>query len=68
MFDIKVRPLKDVHKASNADVESYLNLQESVLNSGICIWDVWATVHEKIRGKQKRRKTTENILNDIGGF
>ena len=65
---MKFKPIKDISKAHHENIESYLNLQKSVLNSGICVWDVLATVHTKGGGKAKRRKTSENIPNDINGF
>lgn len=69
MFQMTYKPIKDIETATDNEIETYLNLQRMVLSKGICIWDVFADLHEKTRGKNKRqKKSIENKPNDIDTF
>ncbi len=71
MFEIKYKPIKDFKTTTESDIETYLDLQQTVLSRGICVWDVLANVHvpRTVGGrKEKRQKITENKPNEIEAF
>jgi hypoxanthine-DNA glycosylase len=58
IFGIEYRPIKNIHAATKDDLETYIRLKDKVMAKGICIWDVFATVHDthKTNRKAKRQK------------
>jgi nucleoside-triphosphatase len=69
MVGIEYKPIKNIETATDNEIKTYLKLKNSILSKGICIWDVFADVHEKSNGRKKRqKKSKENLPNDIDMF
>jgi Predicted nucleotide kinase len=72
---IDYSPIKNIHTATKDGLETFIRLKDKVLAKGICIWDVYATVHEDAstrteRSIVKRQKVTQQgaRTNDIVDF
>lgn len=72
---IDYSPIKNIHTATKDELETFIRLKDKVLAKGICIWDVYATVHEDAstrtkRSIVKRQKVTQqgSHTNDIVDF
>jgi hypoxanthine-DNA glycosylase len=71
IFGIEYSPIKDIHAATCHELETYTSLKDKVLESGVCIWDVYSDIHGTLsrNGKNKRQKRNkEPNVNDIVGF
>lgn len=69
MFGVDFKPIKDISKANKEQLDSFVKLQSIVLSKGICIWDVYADVHESGGERNKRRKkVTKSNANDVASF
>ena len=55
------KPIKEETQVNGETIQNYRELSQSVLSSGICIWDVLSNIHEKNNKKTpKRRKRSGN--------
>ena len=63
--NIKFKPIKDITSASKDEMKAFQTLRQIVINKGICIWDVYADVHEKTGRKRKRGRKTQNKIDDF---
>jgi len=69
MLSIDFKPIKDIGQASKEELDSFVKLQRTVMSKGICVWDVYADVHESGGGRNKRRKkASKSNPNDVASF
>ena len=68
---ITYKPIKDINSAMDNELKAFLNLKKIILENGICIWDVYADVHERSGEKKRKRRQKmdkKNKNNDIDQF
>lgn len=73
MFGIEYSPIQNIQTATKEELETFIQLKEKVMANSICIWDVFATVHDKSKTtnrKVKRQKVAKQgaKTNDIIEF
>jgi nucleoside-triphosphatase len=70
MFGVAYKPIQDIETANEKDLNTFLSLRDTVISRGICVWDLFANVHEKSGKKKKKRprQTIEATPNDIETF